>query len=73
MDVHKMVKEIKRLNGLSDAVISVRYASYHEIVYAGDPSKLFLPEGYYYDKKYGITNRTGKLGEMYRSFVVRPK
>lgn len=76
--VHEIAQVIRELNGLTEKELSVRYASYHEMVYAGDLEKLKLPEGYYCDEyehrgvKYPcITNKLNATNGTYRIFVVR--
>lgn len=75
--VHEFAQEIRELNGLDEKTLSVRYDSYHELVYGGDIKKLILPENYYCDEHHHrgvtkpcITNRGNTASGMYRTFVV---
>ena len=79
--VDEIAQEIRMLNGLDEKAVSVRYGSYHEIVYEGELKKLKLPEGYYCDVYYErgvqmqcITNKKNIApGEMARIFVVHKR
>ena len=78
--VHKVAEELRSLNGLDENALNVRYESYHEIIYAGDLSKLNLPEGYYVStyndrgtERASITNKGNTGTNSWWTFVVSPR